>query len=393
MNLAGFFIYAPQVQRAKIAVRAAFITNGLTVGALVARLPDFKSQLELSTSQVGRLLFCIAIGVLFTLIFIGRVIAKHGSKPIAIYGSIGAALTLIPIAFANQLLLLAVSLFVFGIGITIQDVAMNSHAATLEHESNAKLMSGFHALFSVGALTGGLLGGLFSQFEVAIKVQCLTLMILFLVIALLVRNLWLPAQTDIHPIEKSERRAKPAIFFFIGLLGMAGAINEGAAGDWGGILARDTYNASPFLATLPYIVFNIGMVGGRFAGDFVMAKFGTYKILFRAGLTTGIGLAAGLFIGNIYSQIFAWFAIGLGMSVVIPAVFSAGANIARERFAGQIAPSQGVAIVSGISYFGFLGGPPTIGYIAEAITLRWAMLIPAVLAILMAIGSKFIKHA
>jgi MFS family permease len=174
---------------------------------------------------------------------------------------------------------------------------------------------------------------------------------------------------------------------------LAGAINEGAAGDWGGILARETFGASPFLATLPYIVFNIGMVGGRFAGDFVMAKFGTYKILFRAGLTTGIGLTLGILIGNIYSQIFAWFTIGLGMSVVIPAVFSAGASIARERFAGRIAPSQGVAIVSGISYFGFLGAPPTIGYIAEAITLRWAMLIPAALAIFMAIGSRFIKHA
>jgi MFS family permease len=79
--------------------------------------------------------------------------------------------------------------------------------------------------------------------------------------------------------------------------------------------------------------------------------------------------------------------------VVIPAVFSAGANIARERFAGQIAPAQGVAVVSGIAYFGFMVAPPTIGYIAEAITLRWAMLIPAALAFFLAIGSRFIKHS
>jgi MFS family permease len=135
------------------------------------------------------------------------------------------------------------------------------------------------------------------------------------------------------------------------------------------------------------------MVGGRFSGDYLMEKFGTFKILFRAGLVSGIGLIIGILIGNIYSQIFGWFAIGAGMSVVIPAVFSAGATIARERFAGQIAPSEGVAIVSGISYFGFMAAPPTIGYIAEAITLRWAMLIPAALALFMAIGSKSIKHS
>ncbi|MFM8366582.1 MAG: MFS transporter [Candidatus Nanopelagicaceae bacterium] len=384
------------MQSAKLAVRTAFIANGFSVGALVARLPDFKIQLDASTGEIGRMLFCISFGVLFALSFIGKVIARKGSKPIAVFGSIATALALIPIAFSNTTFPLAISFFVFGVFLTIQDVAMNSHAATLEHETKSKLMSNFHALFSVGALSGGLVGGLFAQINISIQNQCFLLALLFILMALAVRNLWLPAEIDIHKsdeVKKEKTLKKPAIFFFIGLLGMAAAINEGAAGDWGGILARDTFNASPFLATLPYIVFNIGMVGGRFAGDYIMERFGTFKILFRAGLTTGIGLTAGILIGNIYSQIFAWFAIGLGMSVVIPAVFSAGATIARERFAGKIAPSEGVAIVSGISYFGFLGAPPTIGYIAEVITLRWAMLIPAALAIFMAIGSRFIKSS
>ena len=374
-------------------MRAAFITNGFSVGALVARLPDFKIQLDATTGEIGQMLFCISFGTLFTLSFIGKVIAKRGSKPVAIYGSIGAAVALIPIAFSNGFLTLGISLFIFGIGITIQDVAMNSHAATLEHETGAKLMSGFHALFSVGALFGGLIGGLFAQFDISIRSQSLTLFAIFTCIAIAVKSLWLPAERDIHEAENHGKTKKPAIFLFIGLLGMASAVNEGAAGDWGGILARDTFNASPFLATLPYILFNVGMVGGRFSGDFLMHKFGTFKILFRGGLISGIGLATGLLIGNIYGQILSWFAIGAGISVVIPAVFSTSATIARERFAGRIAPSEAVAIVSGISYFGFLGAPPTIGFIAEVITLRWAMLIPAALAIFMAIGSRFIKYS
>jgi MFS family permease len=381
------------MQRAKVAVRTAFIANGFSVGALVARLPDFKNLLDATTGEMGRLLFCISFGVLFSLTFVGKLIGKHGSKPFAIYGSLAAALALLPIAFSNSVQQIAISFFVFGICLTTQDIAMNTHAATLEHETGRKLMSGFHALFSVGALLGGLTGGLFAQFEITIRNQSITLSALFLVLALSVRNHWLPANIDKHEVGKKEKIKRPAIFIFIGLLGLASSVNEGAAGDWGGILARDTFGASPFLATLPYIVFNIGMVGGRFSGDYIMEKFGTFKILFRAGLITGIGLTTGILIGNIYSQIFAWFAIGVGMSVVIPAVFSAGATIARERYAGQIAPAQAVAVVSGIAYFGFMAAPPTIGYIADAITLRWAMLIPATLAIFMAIGSKFIKHS
>lgn len=381
------------MQRAKWAVRAAFVTNGFTAGSLISRLPDFKLLLDASTSRMGQLLFCISAGILFSLTFIGKIIAQRGSKPIAILGSLITALVLIPVAFSSTTLPIAISFFFFGICITVQDVAMNSHAATLEHKTGRKLMSGFHALFSVGALSGSLFGGLCAQFEISIRNQSLLLCLIFIVVAFAFRNFWLPAESDKHEFEAKTKGKKPKIFIFIGLLGLASAVNEGAAGDWGGILARETYGASPFLATLPYIVFNIGMVGGRFAGDYIMERVGTYKILFRAGLVSGIGLTLGILAGNIYSQIAAWFTIGLGMSVVIPAVFSAGASIARERYAGQIAPSQGVAIVSGISYFGFMGAPPTIGFIAEVITLRWAMLIPAALAIFMAIGSRFIKHS
>ena len=179
----------------------------------------------------------------------------------------------------------------------------------------------------------------------------------------------------------------------MGLLGLASTINEGAAGDWGGILARETFNAAPFLATLPYIFYNIAMVIGRFNGDRLASKFGPIRILFAGGIFSGIGLTSGLLIGGIYPQIFAWFAIGAGMSMVIPMVFSLAGEIARERFAGRIAPSQAVAIASGISYAGFMVGPPMMGFIAEFTTLRWAMLVPALLAFMLAFGSRRIKHS
>jgi MFS family permease len=62
--------------------------------------------------------------------------------------------------------------------------------------------------------------------------------------------------------------------------------------------------------------------------------------------------------------------------------------MANTRFAGQLAPAQAVAMVSGISYFGFIVGPPLMGFVADFITLRWAMLIPAVLAIIISASSR-----
>jgi len=55
-----------------------------------------------------------------------------------------------------------------------------------------------------------------------------------------------------------------------------------------------------------------------------------------------------------------------------------------------MAPAEGMAMVSGVAYFGFLAGPPTIGFLSDHITLRWAMMVPACLALLIAVGASVV---
>jgi MFS family permease len=50
-------------------------------------------------------------------------------------------------------------------------------------------------------------------------------------------------------------------------------------------------------------------------------------------------------------------------------------------------------MVSGIAYFGFLVGPPTLGFLGDVIGLRWAMMVPAFLALLMALSSRPVLSA
>ncbi len=101
-----------------------------------------------------------------------------------------------------------------------------------------------------------------------------------------------------------------------------------------------------------------------------------------------LGLTIGLLVGGQLAVILAWFAMGVGSSVVIPMVFSLAGSIAKNQYSGVISPSQAVASVSGISYSAFLVGPPVIGFIADLISLRWAMLFPALLALGIIYGSR-----
>jgi len=377
-----------QYSRARLAITTAFIINGTTAGAFYARVPDFKRELGVTNSALGFALLCIAIGVLLGLGFSGRQSAKRGSAPVTHYASYALALSLLLVGPVLNYVTLCLAFIVFGACLSTQDVAMNSHAIVLEHEADKRYMSTFHAMFSVGALSGGVLGGFLAQQNKTIMWQCAFLTMLIFIANFCVRNMYLPADLDKHPLEGKKKIKKPKLFLIVGLLGTCAAVGEGSAGDWGAILARDTFDATPFVSTLPYICFSAAMVIGRLFGDRAASKYGPMNLIVGGGLIAGIGLGGGLLVGGIGGVIFGWLAAGIGLSTVIPMLFSQAGEIAKTRFEGQFAPSEGVAMVSGIAYFGFLVGPPTLGFLGDAVGLRWAMLVPAVLALVMALGSK-----
>jgi MFS family permease len=377
-----------QYSRARIAITTAFIINGATAGAFYARVPDFKRELGVTNSALGFALLCIAIGVLLGLGFSGRQSAKRGSAPVTHYASYALGLSLLLVGPVLNYVTLCLAFVVFGACLSTQDVAMNSHAIVLEHEADKRYMSTFHAMFSVGALFGGVLGGFLAQQDKTIMWQCAFLTTLIFIANFCVRNMFLPADLDKHPLEGKKKIKKPKLFLIVGLLGTCAAVGEGSAGDWGAILARDTFNASPFVSTLPYICFSAAMVIGRLFGDRAASKYGPMNLIVGGGLIAALGLGGGLLVGGIGGVIFGWLAAGIGLSTVIPMLFSQAGEIAKTRFEGQFAPSEGVAMVSGIAYFGFLVGPPTLGFLGDAIGLRWAMLVPAVLALVMALGSR-----
>jgi MFS family permease len=312
----------------------------------------------------------------------------RGSAPVTHYATYALAISLLIVGPVVNFPTLCLSFVVFGACLSTQDVAMNSHGIVLEHEADKRYMSTFHAMFSLGALSGGILGGYLAQLEKTIMWQCAFISMLIFLANFAVRNMFLPAELDKHSFEGKKKIKKPKIFLIVGLLGTCAAIGEGSAGDWGAILARDTFDASPFISTLPYICFSAAMVIGRLFGDRAASKYGPMNLIVGGGIIAGIGLGSGLLVGGIGGVVFGWLAAGIGLSTVIPMLFTQAGEIAKTRFEGQFAPSEGVAMVSGIAYFGFLVGPPTLGFLGDAIGLRWAMLFPAVLALVMALGSR-----
>jgi fucose permease len=381
------------LRRARIAVTITFIINGFSAGSFVARIPDFKRILDISNATLGLSLLFISAGVFLALKPAGKYSAKYGSQPIIFFSTIAIALSYLLLGALFSLTWFWITLFIFGFVLAAQDVSMNAHAVVVEQRAGRRLMSVFHAMFSVGTLFGGILGGVLSQFEITPLTQGSSLALLYIVAALLVRPLFLPASADTHHFGDEKRAKHPPIFAILGLFGLFAALSEGAAGDWGGVLARETFGASPFISTLPYIVFCTAMIIGRLSGDYLAHRFGASKVIAAGGVIAGTGLSAGLLIGGIPAIMVAWFLLGIGLSVVIPLMFSAAGTIALTKYSGVIAPSEAVAKVSGVSYFGFVIGPPLIGFIADAFELRWTLMLLAGLSYLLILASRYARVA
>ena len=379
---------------ARWAVYAAFAFNGFAWGTFIPRIPDIKHLFALTNSQLGLTMLAASLGILSALKPGGYLCARYGSRRILLLATVYMSIALMLIGVLANYSWFISSLLVLGTATALQDISMNTHAATIEQVARRSLMNGFHAWFSVGALVGGGCGALFSQFNVSTLTQMILVGFIGLATVPWFHRVLLPASADRHQVktEHESERKRPSIFYILGLLGFLAAVCEGSAADWGAILLRDTWHSSPFVSSLPFILFSATMVIFRFSGDWVTDRFDREWVIRTGGLTSGIGLLVGVLIGGPVGICFGFAMLGVGISVAIPSVFSAASHIARTRFAGQISPAAATAIIGGVSYSGFLVGPPLLGFVADAITLRWAMLLPAAFAIVLGLSARIVKN-
>ena len=376
-------------RKARVATLIAFLLNGFTVGSFISRIPDYKNILNISNILLGTSLFFASVGVLTALRPTSKLAAKYGSGPITRYGAFTLILGVPLVGLLFTLQWFWLSLFIFGFVSSVHDLSMNSQASALEHHAKKRVMSKFHAMWSLGGLSGGAIGGVFANFEISPRDHSFVVGLIILIVAFTTKDWFMPGSADRHEVVSEEKPNKrPRKLIILGLFGLGGAICEGAASDWGGVLARETFNASPFVATLPYILFSVMMVTVRLSGDWLANRFGIARLLTWSGTIAGGGLILGLSIGNVYGVIIGWILLGAGVATVIPLVVSVCGELANSEFSGKISAAESVALVTGVAYFGFVIGPPLLGFIADLVTLRVAMYIPAGLALLIALTAK-----
>jgi MFS family permease len=415
-------------RRARLAIFWIFALCGVICSLWSTSLPTINARLHLGETRLGVVLLLTAAGAVAVMPLIGRLCDRVGSRAVLRVGAPLSGLTLIGPALAGGFPALLAVAFVLGAGIGSLDVAMNAHAIVVEQRYGRPIMSAFHGFWSVGGVVGSAVIAAGLHFRAGDSGLIIGGAIASAVLLVLPGPLLLRGGGRATPQEPGRPapgepggsgRAEPGgdrgavaggsgravpggdpavpgrppaprragsghgVVLLLGLVAAAGFICEGAAYNWAPLHAIRELHAAPATAALAYTVFATALMTGRLTGDWLRRWLGPVRAMACAGGTAFggyllVALAPSLSVGGLACDYAGWAVTGLGLATVVPAIFSAVG--ARDGGVGRA-----LSWVAVCAYAGELTGPAVIGPLAGATSLRIAMLVPAGLAVLIAV--------
>jgi predicted MFS family arabinose efflux permease len=347
----------------RLATRIAFLVAGFGIACWAPLVPFAKVRLGVGDGTLGILLLCIGIGSVAAMMAAGPLSVRYGSKPVILVGGIGLSVILPILPMAPTAATQGISLLIFGAALGSLDVAMNVHAVEVERSAGRPLMSGFHALFSVGGFWGAALMATMLSLgigAVASTLVCATLMLASIMVA------WprLLAATSTEKDEEIPIFVRPrGVVLLLSVLAAAVFLVEGAMLDWSALLVSGKALLTRDQAGLGYTLFAIAMTCGRLAGDWVTGHIGDSKTLIGGGLMAVAGFAMLLTVPVPTVALAGFLLIGLGASNIVPVFFR------RAGSQTVMPPALAVAAITMTGYTGVLLGPALIGFVTTLVGL------------------------
>jgi len=147
---------ATAARRTRIAVAAAFATQGLGFAVLLTHLPAFKDRYDVGDGVVTAVIFGVALLAGVGTALADRVSRSRGSGTAlrASLATIGVAVLVI--GLSPTLLPFVLGFAVYGIGVGGVDASMNMQAVALQHRYGRSILTSFHAAWSAGGILGAL---------------------------------------------------------------------------------------------------------------------------------------------------------------------------------------------------------------------------------------------
>jgi MFS family permease len=376
-------VIAPHFRRARAAVSALFFINAVLYANLVPRLPEIKDRLELSNAALGTAIAAMPVGALLAGLLAPAFIQRLGSGRVASYGLIAAAVAVVGVPLSPNWVLFATAMLLIGALDAIVDVAQNAHGFRVQRGYGRSIVNAFHGLWSVGAVTGGLLGSLAAGLSISLTVHLIASAVVFSIAAVVIQRFLLSGPEDTERTSGGElsqqsgtgsgrlRGVSSRTVFLLAMLGAlaaCGAFVEDAGSSWGALYLLGEVGSSAAVGGLAFVSLQVAMTVGRLTGDRVVNRFGQRRVARIGGVAIALGMGLALAVPSVATTLIGFALAGLGAATLIPAVMHTADELPH------LPAGVGLTVVSWLLRVGFLISPTVVGAVADASSLRVALL-------------------
>ncbi|MEU0739004.1 MFS transporter [Streptomyces sp. NPDC006134] len=405
-------------RQARAAVAVLFFTNGALFANLLPRYPQIKEDLGIGNAAYGLAVAAFPTGALVAGLAAGVLIRRLGSARVAVACTLLTAAGILVAGLADSVVVFAAALFLAGAMDAITDVAQNAHGLRVQRRYGRSIINSFHAIWSIGAVTGGSMAAGAIALGLSRGQHLLASAVVFSIAACAALRFCLPGPDD-EPVtgesgpvtgengpvagdsdpvtgesgpvagdsdpasgetgaedrepRREERPAAPRrtgyLLAALVLIATAGTLVEDAGNSWAALYLSGTLHASVTLAASGYIALVGAQFVGRLLGDRLVDRFGQRAVARAGGLVVAAGMGLALAVPTVPGTILGFAAAGLGVATLVPAAMHEADELPGLK------PGSGLTVVSWLMRLGFLLSPPAVGLVADATTLRLGLLV------------------
>lgn len=367
-----------QPTRTRLAIAAAFATQGFVFIGLTTRLPDFSDRWGLSELELSGLLLMMVLLAGVGSVLAEKLAERHDSAGLLRLG-LGLVTVGVPLlGLAPQAAVFWAGMAVYGVGLGVIDATTNMQGVALEHVYGRPILPSFHGAWTLGGVIGA---------AVTLGTPDAPLGSVALLAAL-------PLAVAFAPFVRRDRGIVAAVaevavpwrpILLVGAALVLFYMVDTAAATWGPTYLDTTF-ATPgglvALATFPYLVAS-GLV--RLGGDRIVARYGAVGVLRTGAVVASLALAVVVFAPGWPVAVLGFTVLGAGVAVIAPLSFSAAARIAGgeglDPATRQVRVDAVIARFNQFNYVGALLGAVLTGVVGAG-NLRIGFAVPMVLILL-----------
>ena len=368
---------SPELRQRRAAIFLFMLTVGVGLSSFIVRTPAVRDLVQANTAEMGLILFGLSVGSMTGILSSAALVRRFGTRRPVLFGGSAFIMGLTLLAIMAGLgygVGVFVGLIGIGLGFGLAEIAINIEGAAIELASGRSVLPVLHGCYSLGSVIGAVVG--IGLTAIAFPVWIHLSIVAALALAAL---LWaipkVPSTTGRQDTQSSTPpglRAQLAVWkqrrvVMLGLIVLALALAEGAAGDWLPLLMVDGHGTTPAVGSIVFAAFALSMTIGRFSGEPLIERFGKASVLRASAVVSAAGIALVIFSDNVVVAGLAVVLWGLGAALGFPITLSAAGE--------SDDPTTTVGAVASAGYLAFLVGPPLLGFLGEEFGLRGAMIV------------------